>query len=268
MENKPYGVVYMIVNLVNGKRYVGQTIQDPKVRYRDHINGVKGNWNSLIHRAIKKYGKENFIFGVIEECQNREELNDLEEKMIEFYNSHVDSHGYNIEKKYMGSKIVSESTKEKMRKSSNKPERIEEVSKLGKSNRGKKIRKNSRSIYVGVQIINSNFVAICKNNSKSIYLGCFISEAEAAKAYDVAAIEYYGQSTPLNFPELREEYLNKKITPIKKIFKKSNSDIKGVSYFAKRNVWIFSRLGFKVKQFKNKDDAEKYAKECLGIIDN
>lgn len=36
---------------------------------------------------------------------------------------------------------------------------------------------------------------------KSIYLGCFENEIEAAKAYDEAAMKYHGEFACLNFPQ-------------------------------------------------------------------
>lgn len=54
-----YGVVYLIVNMVNGKRYVGQAIQPLAKRFNAHAYA-----DSLIGKAIRKYGKENFHCGV------------------------------------------------------------------------------------------------------------------------------------------------------------------------------------------------------------
>jgi hypothetical protein len=44
------------------------------------------------------------------------------------------------------------------------------------------------------------------HNGKSIWLGRFKSETDAARAYDRAAIKYHGEFARLNFP--REDYIN------------------------------------------------------------
>ena len=50
--------LYVITNLVNGKRYVGITT-NPKQRWCHHGSGIQ-----VIARAIKKYGKTNFEFDI------------------------------------------------------------------------------------------------------------------------------------------------------------------------------------------------------------
>lgn len=54
--NKPW-YLYVITNLVNGKQYVGITI-NPKKRWIFHCC----HQTQVIGRAIRKYGKENFQF--------------------------------------------------------------------------------------------------------------------------------------------------------------------------------------------------------------
>ena len=57
--------IYKITNKINGKFYIGQSV-DIKRRFTEHKT-PHGRMTS-IKLAIKKYGKENFLFEVIEEC--------------------------------------------------------------------------------------------------------------------------------------------------------------------------------------------------------
>lgn len=82
--------IYKIENLINGKIYIGQSIHIEK-RWLEHC---RANSQSLIAKAIQKYGKENFSFQIIEECE-RDLLNAKESEYISFYNSLVPN-GYNI----------------------------------------------------------------------------------------------------------------------------------------------------------------------------
>lgn len=90
------GHIYKITNLINGKIYIGQTIQSIKDRWYRHVGNSK--WisqheaNMTIKRAIRKYGKENFKLELIENCK-RENLNDREKYWISYYDSYHT--GYN-----------------------------------------------------------------------------------------------------------------------------------------------------------------------------
>lgn len=67
-------------------------------------------------------------------------------------------------------------------------------------------RKNTSSRYMGVCFCKQTgkWTSIIVYNKKSIWLGRFDSEIEAAKAYDEAAKKYYGEFARLNFPEKEE----------------------------------------------------------------
>lgn len=91
------GFIYKITNTINGKSYIGQTIQNVKERFYQHCatKCSKVVSNMAIHRAIKKYGKSNFTVEVIEEIDSTN-LNDRERYWIKYYNSY--NNGYNSTK--------------------------------------------------------------------------------------------------------------------------------------------------------------------------
>ncbi len=82
--------IYKIENLINGKCYIGQSI-DITRRWRQHRSDYKDGTVSL-YQAIKKYGLNNFSFEIIEEC-SVDELDNREIYWIEYYNSY--NNGYN-----------------------------------------------------------------------------------------------------------------------------------------------------------------------------
>lgn len=82
--------IYKITNLINGKNYIGQSIHIEQ-RWLEHC---RNSTKSLISQAIKKYGKENFSFQILEEC-NQNDLNKKESFYIQQYNS-ISPNGYNI----------------------------------------------------------------------------------------------------------------------------------------------------------------------------
>lgn len=89
------GYIYKVTNKINGKIYIGQTIQSVKDRWYRHCgkSGIsKAELNTHFKRAILKYGKENFTIETIEMCDSTE-LNDKEKFYISYYNSYIN--GYN-----------------------------------------------------------------------------------------------------------------------------------------------------------------------------
>lgn len=84
--------IYKITNKINGKMYVGQSVNIKK-RWNSHINDDRKKNQYAIHMAIKKYGKENFSFEVIEQCLPTE-LNEREIYWISYYDTY--NNGYNL----------------------------------------------------------------------------------------------------------------------------------------------------------------------------
>lgn len=73
------GIIYLVTNKINNKVYVGQTINTLNRRRINHLAAARNeNDNLYFHRAIKKYGEENFDWKVLDKANNQEELNNLE----------------------------------------------------------------------------------------------------------------------------------------------------------------------------------------------
>lgn len=96
--SKPFGIIYKVTNLVNGKCYIGKTTKTLDQRIERHLLDAKSKrYNSYIHGAIRKYGIENFEWEVLCECKDKSILNIMEKSNIIMNNSHFSSgHGYNL----------------------------------------------------------------------------------------------------------------------------------------------------------------------------
>lgn len=80
--------IYKIVNTLNNKCYIGQSINIQN-RLTAHTMKSSGQY---IDKSIQYYGKENFTFEVIEKC-SPDKLNEKEIYWIAHFNSYYD--GYN-----------------------------------------------------------------------------------------------------------------------------------------------------------------------------
>lgn len=97
------GIIYKYTNKINGKIYIGQTMNEKARKYAHKNNRPKGE-NSLFHNAIDKYGWDNFEYKVLFKISSssRQDLsNSLDSKerlCIKYYDTTNKSKGYNIDK--------------------------------------------------------------------------------------------------------------------------------------------------------------------------
>lgn len=91
------GIIYICVNLFDGKRYIGQTCQRFEHRKQQHIDDAFNRGSELyFHRALRKFGLENFIWSVLERNIPIDKLNDKEIYYITKYKTNDRNNGYNL----------------------------------------------------------------------------------------------------------------------------------------------------------------------------
>lgn len=99
------GVIYQIKNKENGKVYIGSTT-DWEQRKSRHIKDLKNgsHHNIILQRAWRKYGKNSFSFGVIEEVENPKQK---EQEILDNRKPFPNNGGYNISSSASGGDLIS-----------------------------------------------------------------------------------------------------------------------------------------------------------------
>lgn len=88
-------IIYKITNTINGKAYIGQTVQTLQQRMCKHKQRMKNGAKMPLYCAFRKYGLEAFNIEVIDIANSAEELNEKEIFWIEHFNS-FHPNGYNL----------------------------------------------------------------------------------------------------------------------------------------------------------------------------
>lgn len=157
MENHNY-CVYIHINKINGKKYVGITCKDPKKRWN---NGYGYYRNKHFFSAIKKYGWDLFEHKILFQGLTAEEAGEKEKELIAYYKSNFSEFGYNI--------CNGGETNILPKKS---------LEKISKANKGKK--RTKEQLLKRSQNPPKARAVICEDKE-------FISIAECAKYYNISA---------------------------------------------------------------------------------
>lgn len=95
--------IYLIRNKLNNKIYIGQSV-DIKRRLMEHYRSGQPNIYAIhsekdknvpIHKAMQKYGIDNFEAQVLEQCE-KSQLDNQEKFWISHFKSNVKEIGYNV----------------------------------------------------------------------------------------------------------------------------------------------------------------------------
>lgn len=88
--------IYKITNKANNKKYIGQSNNVENRLKNGHLKPLLNNKhkNEHLQAAFNKYGIQNFLFEIIEECEE-DLLNEREQYWIEYYKCYLPENGYN-----------------------------------------------------------------------------------------------------------------------------------------------------------------------------
>lgn len=94
MEEERVYKVYMHINLINDKKYIGITKQEVEKRWR---NGLGYIGCHRFYNAIQKYGWHNFKHMVLFDRLTKSEAEEIEIELIKYHNTTDENFGYNIQ---------------------------------------------------------------------------------------------------------------------------------------------------------------------------
>lgn len=88
-------IIYVHINEINGKKYVGQTCKSLEIRSGTNGQGYKRC--TYFWHAIQKYGWGNFKHEILYDNLTHEEANKLEKLLIQILRTQNPEYGYNIQ---------------------------------------------------------------------------------------------------------------------------------------------------------------------------
>ena len=210
--------IYSWENQVNKKKYIGQSV-DIWDRWSSHRMGLNRNKSgcTALQYAWNKYGEDNFVFYVIEEC-TIDELDDSEAFWMKFLQSDIHEWGYNICGGGKSNRVFPEEMRKKM-----------SDAKIGKTtwNKGIPMKEETKQKMIDAKIGYKNpnskskyrYVTYDKHRptrpwrasvrigiQEFEYLGYYETQEEAAEAYNKRAKELFGDDAILNIIEYPAEY--------------------------------------------------------------
>ena len=174
------GYIYKITNIINNKFYIGQTQKTIEERFQAHLKCARNHVNRYLYDAMNKYGYDNFIPSLIEECEDNL-LNEREIYWIKFYNTTNKDIGYNMTIGGDGGNTWT-----------NNPHKEETSKKISESNKGKhKITPELREkLNVSSKATNTIYV---DKNALEKDIKDFMSVEDICKKYNIGRKTFYNK---------------------------------------------------------------------------
>lgn len=274
IHNGPY-CVYVHINKINGKMYVGQTIygNDPNKRW---LNGLGYKPCTLFWRAIEKYGWDNFEHEIIASNLTLEEANHFEELLIKKLNTMNSKYGYNL-RSGGENNYLSEETKKK----------------IGEANKGRVVteeqRRKSSEIHRGKHLSEEHKKKISdslKGENNPNY-GKSMSDEQKNKISESRTGKYAGENHYMygkHFTEevkekLRQSHLGKKLSdscrkkiseanknPSEETRRKMSESRKGEKNFKAKRVIQLDKQGNFIREWNCMATAASECNICVSRI--
>ncbi len=168
MESITYSV-YQITNLINDKKYIGITSQEPKRRWKNG-NGYK--YNKHFFNSINKYGWDNFKKEILNENLSNDAALYYEAYLISLNNTTNPKYGYN--QASFSSNKGSHSNKYRTLDSEIK-------TKISNSRKGSRLNLKQYKHLVETHRRIRSAREVCKFNKNNVLLDIYPSICEAAR---------------------------------------------------------------------------------------
>ena len=88
-NEQPLYVIYMVTNSVNGKSYIGKTVQGLKDRWDNHLSKARRGVGYYFHKAIRKYGEDCWDIKIMYVSFEKDDkhLFEVEEQLVAEYDT-------------------------------------------------------------------------------------------------------------------------------------------------------------------------------------
>jgi len=226
-----YGFVYQYQNLMNGKKYYGQTTLEEGTREKLHLRDTKRGSQYYFHKALRKYGRDNFKKEILYYCPDQLSLSLIEDIYINLFS--LSPKGYNLKRGGSHGKFSRE-TKEKISESrKGQKHSIETKKKMSESRRGANNsffgKHHSESARKKMSKIKENYIPWNKGKHHSKITREKISESRKGQKHSIETKKKIGQKVKetfkdpivqkrrskameeryIHFPQLKEQISNK-----------------------------------------------------------